>query len=133
MDLPSPDTDAMKVTDDLACEMQCVDLRAVQAARSTLRDGDLEVSAALLSALGDLTRLRLVTALLGGPLCTCDLASVLGVSDSAVSHQLRLLKDLQLVTSRREGRIVYHELAGERVCRFVTQACTNAREVVATS
>jgi DNA-binding transcriptional ArsR family regulator len=70
-----------------------------------------------------------VSALLEGPLCTCDLALVLGVSDSAVSHQLRLLKDLQLVVSRRDGRIVYHDLAGPHVRRFVESICERAREV----
>ena len=70
-----------------------------------------------------------MSALLEGPLCTCDLALVLGVSDSAVSHQLRLLKDLQLVVSRRDGRLVYHERAGPHVRRFVVDVCDRAREV----
>ena len=133
MRAPSLDTTTTSITDDLACETRCVDPGAIQTARIAISDRDLEASAVLLSAMGDLTRLRLVAALLEGPLCTCDLATVLGVSDSAVSHQLRLLKGLQLVTSRREGRIVYHELAGEHVARFVAGVHTHTREVIAAS
>lgn len=127
--MPVPQTTATSNTDDLACDVRCVDPGAIQVARMAIMDCELEASAVLLSALGDLTRLRLVTALREGPLCTCDLATVLGVSDSAVSHQLRLLKDLELVTSRKEGRIVYHELAGEHVHRFVAGVSEYAREV----
>lgn len=110
-----------------------MDASAIRTARTAIDGGALEASVAVLGALGDLTRLRLVTALLQGPLCTCDLAAVLGVSDSAVSHQLRLLKELHLVTSQREGRIVYHELAGEHVRRFVAGVQEHAQEVIAAS
>ena len=118
-----------RLTEEVTCEKRCVDPEATQAARVATGCTELSETAPLLSALGDLTRLRLVTALLEGPLCTCDLASVLGVSDSAVSHQLRLLKDLQLVTSQRDGRIVYHELAGLHVRQFIESVSEHAREV----
>lgn len=116
-------------TDEAACEARCVDPDATEAARAAVSGLPLQDAASLIGALGDLTRLRLMSALLVGSLCTCDLAAVLGVSDSAVSHQLRLLKDLQLVQSRRDGRIVYHELAGSHVRRFVEHVCEEAREV----
>lgn len=120
---------AARLTDAVACKARCVDPGAIEAARAALGVREVQEAALLLSALGNLTRLRLMTALLQGPLCTCDLAAVLGVSDSAVSHQLRLLKDLQLVMSQRDGRIVYHELAGPHVRQFVQNACEGAREV----
>jgi len=106
-----------------------VDPDATEAARVAVSGLQLRDAASLMGALGDLTRLRLMSALLVGPLCTCDLASVLGVSDSAVSHQLRLLKDLHLVESRRDGRIVYHELAGPHVRRFVENVYEGAHEL----
>lgn len=120
---------AARDTDETACDVRCVDPDAIEAARRALSGQELQKTVRLFSALGDLTRLRLVTALLEGPLCTCDLAAVLEVSDSAVSHQLRQLKDLQLVVSQRDGRIVYHELAGEHVRRFVQGVCKRSREV----
>src|SRR3972149_3546672 len=63
--------------------------------------------------LGDPTRIRIVHALSLGELCTYDLAIILGMSESAVSHQLRVLRMLQLVKHRRDGRVVYYSLADE--------------------
>lgn len=129
MPVSTSSTKTRRLTDEVSCEARCVDPDATEAARVAASRPELAASAPLFSALGDLTRLRLVTALVEGPLCTCDLASVLGVSDSAVSHQLRLLKDLQLVTSRRDGRIVYHALAGQHVRAFIESVSRHAREV----
>ena len=83
---------------------------------------------ALFGALGDPTRLRLCIALLGGRLCTCDLAAVLGVTESAVSHQLRTLKGLALVASEREGKVVYHRLADGHVRALVEIAREHVEE-----
>jgi ArsR family transcriptional regulator len=66
-------------------------------------------------ALSDPTRVRLISALLPGELCVCDLAAVLGMSQSAVSHQLRLLRTLRLVKARKEGRVVYYTLADDHI------------------
>jgi DNA-binding transcriptional ArsR family regulator len=62
------------------------------------------------SAMGDPTRLRLLFALASAELCVGDLSALLGVSISAVSHQLRLLRGLRLVKCRREGRLSYYSL-----------------------
>ncbi len=62
-----------------------------------------------------------MSALLGCELCVCDLAAVLGMSQSAVSHQLRLLRTLHLVTARREGRIVYYVIADDHVAQLFSQ------------
>lgn len=73
----------------------------------------IDALAETLRALGDSTRLRLVAAL-GAPgvreLCVCDLASLVGVSQSAVSHSLRVLRDLRLVQARRVGKIAFYAL-----------------------
>lgn len=126
-----PDPFAAGPTDALACEVRCIDPGAIRTARRALVAPEVERLAALFGALGDPTRFRLITALLTGPLCTCDLAAVLAVSASAVSHQLRLLKDAGLVTSRREGRVVYHAIAGEHVRRFVGEARRQAQPLLA--
>ena len=60
--------------------------------------------------LGEPSRLKIAMALRGGEMCVCDLAAFLGVSESAVSHQIRRLKDLALVKSRRDGQILYYSL-----------------------
>ena len=71
--------------------------------------------AAIFSALGDPTRVRLLSALAAEPLCVCDLTAVLGTTQSAVSHQLRLLRALNLVEARREGKMVWYSLADDHV------------------
>ncbi len=70
----------------------------------------------LFSALSDPSRLRILHALsLQEEMCVCDLAELSGISLSAASHQLRLLRDRDLVTSRRDGRMVYYRLADDHV------------------
>ena len=73
----------------------------------------------MLKALGDPSRLRIVSALAGGEMCVCDLAAYTGLSESAVSHHLRRLRDLALVTTRREGQILYYSLDDEHVSGLV--------------
>ena len=78
-----------------------------------------EPTAALLAetfqAMADPSRIRLISALMETELCVCDLAAVLGMSQSAVSHQLRSLRDLRLVKHRKEGRIVYYALDDQHI------------------
>src|SRR5215208_6323954 len=69
-----------------------------------------EELAATFAVLGDPTRVRLVDALAHGELCVSDLSAVVGLSESAVSHQLRLLRSLRIVRARRAGRQVYYQL-----------------------
>jgi DNA-binding transcriptional ArsR family regulator len=72
--------------------------------------------AELFNTLADPNRLRLLFALDHQELCVCDLAAILKMSESAVSHQLRVLRSLQMVTYRKEGRNVYYSLAaGEAI------------------
>jgi DNA-binding transcriptional ArsR family regulator len=66
-------------------------------------------------ALSDPSRVRLISALLDGEMCVVDLATLLGMSQSAVSHQLRLLRNLRLVKNRKAGRIVFYSLDDEHI------------------
>lgn len=77
-------------------------------------DGALRL-AETFRALSDPTRLRIVSLLAGGELCVYDLAAILGMGQSAVSHQLRTLRDLRLVRRRREGKQAYYTLDDEHV------------------
>lgn len=64
---------------------------------------------------GDTTRIRIICALFEAEMCVCDLSALLGVSQSAISHQLRTLKSARLVKFRREGKVVYYSLADEHI------------------
>jgi ArsR family transcriptional regulator len=66
-------------------------------------------------ALADPSRVRLISALLNGEMCVYDLAAMLGMSQSAVSHQLRILRNLHLVKTRKAGRIVFYSLDDEHI------------------
>jgi len=76
----------------------------------------------IFATLGDPTRARLVFALSKAELCVCDLASLLGMTVSAVSHQLRVLRHLGLVKYRKQGRLAYYSLDDEHASELLTQA-----------
>ena len=114
----------------ISCGTRCVHPDAVDAARSRLleRTDVLEGTRALFYALGDPTRLRLLAAIQSGPLCTCDLAATLVVTESAVSHQLRGLRALRLVASERDGKMVYHRLDDDHVAALLSVAAEHVAE-----
>ena len=84
--------------------------------------------AELFKIFGDSTRIKLLYALYESELCVCDLADVLGLTQSAVSHQLRLLKSSKLVKFRREGKTVFYSLADDHVVRILSQGMEQLEE-----
>jgi ArsR family transcriptional regulator len=81
----------------------------------------------LYKVFGDPTRIRILYALSGGELCVCDIAELLGMTQSAISHQLRVLKQSALVKFRRDGKTVYYSLADTHVATILAQgtgSCT---------
>lgn len=82
----------------------------------------------LYKAFGDVTRLRILTALLEAELCVCDISETLDMTVSAISHQLRLLRQARLVKSRREGRTVYYALSDEHVVTMLAQGLRHITE-----
>jgi len=84
--------------------------------------------AEIFKVMGDPTRAQIVHALTREELCVCDLAAVLGMSMSAVSHHLRLLRNLRLVKFRKDGRMVYYSLDDEHVISIFTEGLRHAKE-----
>ncbi len=100
----------------IRCEVSVIHDDQVRQAQQNLIDGlTATYLAQTFQALADPTRVRLISALSKTELCVCDLAAVLGLTQSAVSHQLRSLRDLQLVKTRKEGRTVYYTLQDEHI------------------
>jgi DNA-binding transcriptional ArsR family regulator len=92
------------------------DPAALSDVRSRLLGGrSVEAVAEVFKLLGDPTRVRIVDALAHGERCVCDLASLVGLSESAVSHQLRLLRAARLVRVRRSGRMAFYTLDDHHV------------------
>ena len=108
------------------CDVRSIHPQDVVAVRDRLLPDDAYAGLAdLFGALADPTRARIVHALLVQELCTCDLASLLGVTDSAVSQHLRVLRNLRLVRHRRAGRIVYYSLDDAHVAVLVGVGLTH--------
>ena len=84
--------------------------------------------AELFKIFGDSTRIRILFVLLEAEVCVCDLAEALSMTQSAVSHQLRILKASKLVKSRREGKTVYYSLADDHVLSIISQGLEHSEE-----
>jgi DNA-binding transcriptional ArsR family regulator len=90
---------------------------------------EMETAAELFKMFGDPTRLKLLAALLGQEMCVCDLSELLGISQSAVSHQLRLLRTSRLVKNRREGKSVYYSLDDDHVSTILAKGMEHVRHL----
>ncbi|SEG67002.1 DNA-binding transcriptional regulator, ArsR family [Thermomonospora echinospora] len=98
------------------CAVRVVDAPRVASVRERMpAERDLADTAEVFGLLSDPGRLRLLVALLDGELCVCDLAAVSGMSESAASHALRLLRAHRVVSVRRSGRMAYYRLADAHV------------------
>ena len=84
--------------------------------------------AELFKVFGDTTRIRILYALFESELCVCDIAQVLGMTQSAISHQLRVLKQARLVRARREGKQIYYFLADDHVRTIIGQGMDHITE-----
>ena len=94
-----------------ACDVRTVDAERVVRGRGLLLEDEVYFELAeTFRALADSSRAKIVYSLLQQELCVCDLAAVVGMSESAVSQHLRVLRNLRLVTTRREGKLVYYSL-----------------------
>ena len=115
-----PSKKSRRAEDIEICDVRVVHLERVSRARDeAVSQREAERLALTYKALGDPTRLKMVMALAGGEMCVCDLAAFLGLTESAVSHHLRRLKDLALVKSRRDGQILYYSLDDEHVSELL--------------
>ena len=112
-----------------ACPAREVHPDAVKRAREALPEAaDSDMLAATFRILGDRTRLGILGALSAGELCVCDICETLGMSQSAVSHQLRLLRETRLVKNRREGKNVFYSLDDDHVKALFNLGLEHVRE-----
>ena len=84
--------------------------------------------AELFKVFGDSTRIRILFVLFESEVCVCDLAQALGMTQSAISHQLKILKSSKLVKSRREGKSVFYSLADGHVRTIISQGMEHVEE-----
>ena len=113
------------------CDVFHLDPQKVAAVRTRLLDDSAVVALAeTFKVLGDTTRVRILDALSRAELCVCDIAGLLGLSESAVSHQLRLLRGMRLVRPRRAGRMVFYALDDQHIVKLFAQGLQHVEERV---
>jgi DNA-binding transcriptional ArsR family regulator len=118
-----------KFLEEDGCRVRIVHLdRVEQARKATTSEQEIDRLALTYRVLGDPSRLKIVIALRKVEMCVCDLAAFLGLSESAVSHQLRRLKDLSLVKKRREGQVIYYSLDDKHVSELLNVGLEHIRE-----
>ncbi len=113
-----------------ACDAEHLDQSTTTVRRNQLLPArTVEGLAETFRALGDPTRVRILDALAGGELCVCDIAALINISESGVSHQLRLLRGMRLVRPRRAGRLVYYAVDDHHILELLRQAMTHVEEL----
>jgi DNA-binding transcriptional ArsR family regulator len=111
------------------CDCTVIHEEAVAGVRAQMPDDEALLKLAeLLKVFSDFTRVKIVCALLKSELCVCDIAALLGMTKSAISHQLRALRQTRLVKYRREGKIVYYSLDDEHVGNIFSQGLMHVCE-----
>ncbi|MGB3296052.1 MAG: metalloregulator ArsR/SmtB family transcription factor [Phormidesmis sp.] len=116
-------------TDAPGCETSLVHLDSVRQVQSAVLETEkAQRMADFFSALSDPHRLKLLSALAHQELCVCDLAAVVKMGESAVSHQLRVLRSHRLVKYRRQGRNVYYSLADEHITALYKEVAAHLNE-----
>lgn len=110
------------------CDSRCIHTKSVQKTKTELPDlPDIVQMAEIFKAISDPTRLKIVLSLLNREHCVCDIAAICSQSDSAVSHQLRLLRTLKILKNRREGKIIYYSIDDEHVKSLILMSLEHVR------
>lgn len=111
------------------CEAPHLDEQRAVALRHRLLGDDASAALAeTFRVLGDVTRVRILDALSHAELCVCDIASLLNLSESATSHQLRVLRGMRLVRPRRSGRQMFYALDDQHIVRLFAQGLEHVQE-----
>ena len=115
-------------------EVECCDVTfihedKVRRAQEIMPDEErIKELAEFYKVFGDATRVKILYVLLESEMCVCDLAAVLKMTQSAISHQLRVLKQMKLVKNRRDGKTVYYSLADNHIQNIISQGMEHIME-----
>lgn len=111
------------------CELFQIHADAVERVMEHMPDEDtLYDLAEIFKIFGDSTRIRILYVLFEAEVCVCDLAQLLSMTQSAISHQLKILKQAKLVKSRREGKSIFYSLADDHVRTVINQGMEHVKE-----
>lgn len=111
------------------CEFIHAHPEVIEKIKASMPDEDTLIDLSeLFKVFGDSTRIKILSALSGGELCVCDVSTAVGMTSSAVSHQLKILKNAGLVTFRREGKTVFYSIADDHVMTILNQGLEHVNE-----
>ena len=114
---------------DEKCEVTLIHEDNVKKAINELPDDELIADLSdMFKIFGDQTRVKILMALESGELCVCDIAAVMNMSQSAISHQLRVLKQSNIVKTRRQGKVVYYSMSDDHVKEIFDIAMVHVQE-----
>lgn len=117
------------INESPVCECEELHAAAIERGKEGLpHEIELYELADFFKILGDSTRIRILFAIDRGPLCVCDIAELVGMTKSAVSHQLKILRQADLVVYRKSGKNVFYELADDHVRHIIECALEHIRE-----
>lgn len=111
------------------CQESCIHETILEQVRNNMPDDDTLCDIAeMFKVFGDITRTKILSALFEAELCVCDISEIVKMSSSAVSHQLRILRQTKIVKSRRQGKEVYYSLDDEHISRIYGMALEHLLE-----
>ena len=120
----------MENKEELECECTIIHEDVVKSIKNEMpEDGFIYDLAEFYKVFADSTRMKVIYALLKNELCVCDIAAIVNTTQSAISHQLRILKQSKLVKSRKEGKVVYYSLDDEHISEIVKKGCEHIEEL----
>lgn len=119
----------MRKTEIECCDVTCIHDDMIQKVKKVMPEEELLKDLAdFYKVFGDATRIKILYVLLESEMCVCDLAELLGMTQSAISHQLRVLKQMKLVKNRRDGKTVYYSLADGHIQSIISQGMEHIQE-----
>lgn len=119
----------MRKSEVECCDISCIHDEVVQRVQKVMPDDEyMKELAEFYKVFGDATRVKILYALLESEMCVCDLAALLKMTQSAISHQLRVLKQMKLVKNRRDGKTIYYSLADGHIQNIISQGMEHITE-----
>ena len=112
------------------CECNILHQEKIDEVKKNMLSEDILIDISeLFKVLGDSTRMKIICSLMEGELCVCDITNITNSTQSAISHQLRILKQAKLVKSRRDGKIIYYSLDDNHVEKLFKLGCEHVEEI----
>ncbi len=117
------------MTEPVVCSCTILHGETIEKVRNGMPEEELLYDLAeLFKVFGDSTRIRILYALSASEMCVCDIAALLGMTQSAISHQLRILKSASLVRHRKDGKVVFYSLSDSHVADIFAQGLEHVKE-----